>query len=94
MSVMPGFGGQEFEPVALEKLHRLHGARRRPRAAFGQRRRQYGHRVGLHRAGAADFVTGSALFSRMITADSSARWADWHGRHGARRPWDALTFQL
>ncbi len=23
MSVMPGFGGQEFEPVALEKLRRL-----------------------------------------------------------------------
>jgi len=23
MSVMPGFGGQAFDPVALEKLHRL-----------------------------------------------------------------------
>jgi ribulose-phosphate 3-epimerase len=64
MSVMPGFGGQEFEPVALEKLHRLHEL--------------VGDRVLLSvdggvntatvsacaRAGAAVFVSGSALFSQ------------------------------
>jgi ribulose-phosphate 3-epimerase len=64
MSVMPGFGGQEFEPVALEKLRRL--------------RELVGDDVLLSvdggvnaatvsacaRAGAGVFVTGSALFSQ------------------------------
>jgi ribulose-phosphate 3-epimerase len=64
MSVRPGFGGQEFEPVALEKLRRL--------------RELAGDRVLLSvdggvnaatvsacaRAGAQVFVTGSALFSQ------------------------------
>jgi ribulose-phosphate 3-epimerase len=64
MSVMPGFGGQEFEPEALEKLRRL--------------RSTVGSNVllsvdgGLNletvgpcaEAGADLFVTGSALFSQ------------------------------
>jgi ribulose-phosphate 3-epimerase len=64
MSVMPGFGGQEFDPAALEKLRRL--------------RASLGHNVllsvdgGVNRdtvgacaeAGADAFVTGSALFSQ------------------------------
>ncbi len=63
MSVMPGFGGQEFEPIALEKLRRL-----REMAAGEVLLSVDG---GVHRetitmcaeAGADMFVTGSALFS-------------------------------
>ena len=80
--------------MALEKLHRLHEL--------------VGDRVLLSVDGGVNTATVSACagparrfsspaprcFPRMITADSSARWADWHGRHGARRPGSALTFQL
>jgi ribulose-phosphate 3-epimerase len=63
MSVMPGFGGQEFDPIALERLRRL-----RERTAGGVLLSVDG---GIHRetigvcaeAGADVFVTGSALFS-------------------------------
>jgi len=64
MSVMPGFGGQEFEPEALEKLRRL-------RAAGGSRLLLSVDggvnldTVGPCAAAGADlFVTGSALFSQ------------------------------
>ena len=47
MSVMPGFGGQAFEPVALEKLRRLRALVGPKRAAVGRRRREprYGRSV-------------------------------------------------
>jgi ribulose-phosphate 3-epimerase len=64
MSVMPGFGGQAFEPVALEKLRRL-------RATVGsQVLLSVDGGVNLEtvgpcaEAGADLFVTGSALFSQ------------------------------
>jgi ribulose-phosphate 3-epimerase len=64
MSVMPGFGGQTFEPMALEKLHGL-------RAAVGSRvLLSVDGGLGLDtvgpcaEAGADLFVTGSALFSQ------------------------------
>jgi len=62
MSVMPGFGGQKFNPVALEKLKQL---RQRP-----GRRPLLGIDGGVHeatigdaaRAGAELFAVGSAIF--------------------------------
>jgi ribulose-phosphate 3-epimerase len=72
MSVMPGFGGQEFEPAALDKLRRL-----RAMAGPGVLLSVDGG-VGLETVGAcaeagADlFVTGSALFSR----DNYGRFID------------------
>jgi ribulose-phosphate 3-epimerase len=63
MGVMPGFGGQAFEPVALEKLRRL-------RALAPQALLAVDGGVNLETAGAcaeagADvLVTGSALFSQ------------------------------
>ena len=77
MSVMPGFGGQEFEPVALEKLRRLR--------AIGGPRLLLSVDGGVNldtvgacaEAGADLFVTGSALFSqddygRFIERDDRA----------------------
>ncbi len=49
MSVMPGFGGQEFEPEALEKLRRLRATAGSRRAAVGRRRRQPRHRGVVRR---------------------------------------------
>jgi ribulose-phosphate 3-epimerase len=64
MSVMPGFGGQQFEPVALDKLRRL-------RATVGSNvLLSVDGGVNLEtvgacaEAGADMFVTGSALFSQ------------------------------
>jgi ribulose-phosphate 3-epimerase len=63
MSVMPGFGGQAFDPVALDKLRELR--RMAPHALL-----QVDGGVNLETVGAcaeagADlFVTGSALFSQ------------------------------
>jgi ribulose-phosphate 3-epimerase len=64
MSVMPGFGGQAFEPVALEKLRRL-------RSSVGDDvLLSIDGGVNLEtvgdctEAGADLFVTGSALFSQ------------------------------
>jgi ribulose-phosphate 3-epimerase len=62
MSVMPGFGGQEFDPVALEKLRAL---RSKPAAAHlflevdgGVNDRTIGNSA---EAGATLFVVGSAI---------------------------------
>jgi ribulose-phosphate 3-epimerase len=64
MSVMPGFGGQEFEPLALDKLRRLDelvGDRVLLSVDGGVNT----HTVSAcARAGAQVFVTGSALFSQ------------------------------
>jgi len=64
MSVMPGFGGQKFEPIALEKLRHLR--------ALGGSRLLLSIDGGVNAdtvescaaAGADLFVTGSALFSQ------------------------------
>ena len=64
MSVMPGFGGQAFEPVALEKLRRLRaaaGSRLLLSVDGGVSPKTVGD---CAEAGADLFVTGSALFSQ------------------------------
>jgi ribulose-phosphate 3-epimerase len=63
MSVMPGFGGQEFQPVALDKLRRLRKLvdSQMLLSVDGGVNRQT---LGLcAQAGANVFVTGTALFS-------------------------------
>jgi ribulose-phosphate 3-epimerase len=63
MSVMPGFGGQEFEPVALEKLRRLRDAAR-PELLLSVDGGINAETIGpCAEAGADLFITGSALFS-------------------------------
>jgi ribulose-phosphate 3-epimerase len=64
MSVMPGFGGQKFDPVALEKLRHLRaavGARVLLQVDGGMNRETVGM---CAEAGTDLFVTGSALFSQ------------------------------
>jgi ribulose-phosphate 3-epimerase len=64
MGVMPGFGGQEFEPVALEKLRRLRdlcGPNVLLSVDGGVNHQTIGP---CAEAGADLFVTGSALFSQ------------------------------
>ena len=64
MSVMPGFGGQAFEPVALEKLRRLR-ASVGPDVLLSVDGGVNADTVGpCAEAGADLFVTGSALFSQ------------------------------
>ena len=60
---MPGFGGQEFDDVAIEKLHEL-STRTRLRCPVGSRRRsECGIRSGAcAEAGAELFVAGTAIF--------------------------------
>jgi ribulose-phosphate 3-epimerase len=65
MSVMPGFGGQEFDPVALEKLRAL---RSTPAASHllleidgGVNERTIGN---CAEAGATLFVVGSAILKQ------------------------------
>lgn len=65
MSVMPGFGGQQFEPVAVEKIRQL---RRRAGPELlisvdgGIQQETIG---GCAAAGAELFVVGSALFAQQ-----------------------------
>jgi len=63
MSVMPGFGGQEFEPSAVDKLRRLREAAG-PRVLLSVDGGIHRETIGpCAEAGADLFVTGSALFS-------------------------------
>jgi ribulose-phosphate 3-epimerase len=63
MSVMPGFGGQEFNPIALEKLRRLREMTD-PNVLLSVDGGVAHDTVGdCARAGADLLVTGSALFS-------------------------------
>jgi ribulose-phosphate 3-epimerase len=64
MGVMPGFGGQEFEPAALDKLRRLR-ARARPELLLSVDGGVNSQTIGsCAEAGADLFVIGSALFSQ------------------------------
>ena len=64
MSVMPGFGGQTFEPVALEKLRRLRSSVG-PNVLLSVDGGVNADTVGpCAEAGADLFVIGSALFSQ------------------------------
>jgi ribulose-phosphate 3-epimerase len=63
MSVMPGFGGQEFNSVALEKLRRLRAVAR-PEVLISVDGGINPETTGLcAEAGAEMFVVGTALFS-------------------------------
>ncbi len=71
MSVMPGFGGQPFDPVALDKLRHLRRAAPEVLLAIdGGVNLETAKACG--RAGADLFVTGSALFS----ADNYGRFIE------------------
>jgi len=72
MGVMPGFGGQAFEPVALTKLRRLR-ALLGPKALLSVDGGVNAETVGpCAEAGADLLVTGSALFSQ----DNYGRFID------------------
>jgi len=72
MSVMPGFGGQSFDPAALEKLRRLR-TMTRPDVLLSVDGGVNLETVGAcAEAGAEMFVTGSALFSQ----DNYGRFID------------------
>ena len=63
MSVMAGFGGQEFDPVALEKLRRLRAAAR-PELILSVDGGVDAATIGpCSEAGADLFITGTAFFS-------------------------------
>ena len=82
MSVMPGFAGQEFEPVGLEKLRRLR-AIARPELLLSIDGGVDAGNIGLCAQSGADLlVMGSALnrekdYRRAIT--------DWTGRARSQR---------
>ncbi len=70
MSVMPGFGGQQFDPVAVEKLRQLRDMTG-PEVLLSVDGGINHHTIGNCAAAGADlFVAGSALFS----ADSYGRF--------------------
>jgi len=63
MSVMPGFGGQEFNPVTLDKLRHLREAA--PNVLLSvDGGMQHDNIAACAQSGADLFVAGSALFSR------------------------------
>ncbi len=64
MSVMAGFGGQQFEPVALDKLRRLRELAE-PKVLLSVDGGINPDTIGACAAAGADlFVAGSALFSQ------------------------------
>jgi ribulose-phosphate 3-epimerase len=73
MSVEPGFGGQAFEPVALEKLKRLR--ERLPSDVLLEVDGGVNDATitACAEAGAAFFVTGSAIFKQADYAESIQR---------------------
>jgi ribulose-phosphate 3-epimerase len=73
MSVEPGFGGQKFEPVALEKLRHLRSVA--PESLLLEIDGGVNETTiaGCAEAGAQLFVTGSAIFKQSDYAQSVAR---------------------
>ena len=87
MSVMPGFGGHEFDPVALEKLRALRSA---PAAAHlllevdgGVNESTIGNSAD---AGATLFVVGSAIFKQPDYCQAVNRLRQKVGRQVATVP--------
>jgi ribulose-phosphate 3-epimerase len=62
MSVMPGFGGQAFDPVAIGKLERLHARRPDLHLSVDGGVNQ-ANAAACVRAGASQLVIGSAVFN-------------------------------
>ncbi len=76
MSVMPGFCGQEFEPVALDKLRRLRAVAR-PELLLSVDGGVHGDNIGLcARSGADVLVIGSALHSEKDYRRTIPKWTD------------------
>ena len=81
MSVMPGFGGQEFEPVAVEKLRRLRSLAG-PNVLLSVDGGIMQDTIGPCAAAGADlFVTGSALFSQENYASFIGEMSDLARSH-------------
>ncbi len=73
MSVMPGFGGQEFDPVAMEKLRRLRTLAG-PELLLSVDGGINSETIGDCAAAGADlFVTGTALFAEDNYTDRIAQ---------------------
>ncbi len=85
MSVMPGFGGQKFNPAALEKLRRLREVAG-PGLLLSVDGGVEDDNIGLcAEAGADMFVVGTALFSQKDYRRAIARLdRRWRGRVGRR----------
>jgi ribulose-phosphate 3-epimerase len=83
MSVMPGFGGQHFDPAALEKLRRLREAAG-PRVLLSVDGGLRDDNIPLCAAAGADMlVAGTALFSQQ---DYRRAIAAWTAAARSRRP--------
>ena len=89
MSVMPGFGGQAFEPEALEKLRRLRAAAGADLLLSVDGGVQTDN-IGLcAEAGADIFVTGTALFSQPDYRHTIAEWTELARSRSAARKGNA-----
>ena len=76
MSVMPGFGGQTFEPAALEKLRHLRAAAGADMLLSVNGGVQTDN-IGLcAEAGADILVAGTALFSQPDYRRTITEWTD------------------
>ena len=73
MSVEPGFGGQKFEPVALEKLRHLRTIAPESLVLEVDGGVNETTIAGCAEAGAQMFVTGSAIFKQSDYTESVAR---------------------
>ena len=73
MSVEPGFGGQKFEPVALEKLRHLRRIAPESLVLEVDGGVNEATIAGCAEAGAQMFVTGSAIFKQSDYTASVAR---------------------
>ena len=74
MSVMPGFGGQEFEPEALEKLRRLRAIGRAELLLSVDGGLRPDNMGRCAEAGADLLITGTALFSEKDYRRAIAAW--------------------
>ena len=82
MSVMPGFGGQEFEPLAIDRLRHLRAIGRSESAAFCRRghQRAYDRRLCRGRRGPVRHRFGPVWPSRLPPGDGK------NSRPGRRPP--------
>ncbi len=89
MSVMPGFGGQEFEPLAIDRLRHLR-AIGRSELLLSVDGGINEHTIGdCAEAGADLFVTGSALFGHH---DYRQAMAEFRGLAAGRRDGSSAEF--
>jgi ribulose-phosphate 3-epimerase len=76
MSVNAGFGGQHFEPIALQKLRRLRTLAG-PELLLSVDGGIHAENIGLcAEAGADIFITGTALFEQKDYRRTITEWTD------------------